>query len=156
MRTRIAWTMAAALVCGLSGAAAAQDGLRSASLRESGVDLFRVDPDFYQRLPDPRANRLFVPVPYAVPAPYWYVPPVEGYRPRAGHRATPRSETGRRDLPYAERILPPATASLPPLAPGTPKTFYVIPGCYAGDRPPEPESLRPGCRRAKVTIIPPG
>jgi len=37
----------------------------------------------------------------------------------------------------------------PPLAPArtgaAPSTFYVIPGCYAGDRPPERDDLPSGC-----------
>jgi hypothetical protein len=36
-----------------------------------------------------------------------------------------------------------------------PKTFYVIPGCYAGDKPPAARSLRKGCDVAKVRVIPP-
>jgi hypothetical protein len=32
-----------------------------------------------------------------------------------------------------------------PGKPGPPKTFYVIPGCYAGDRPPQSVALPPGC-----------
>jgi hypothetical protein len=44
-------------------------------------------------------------------------------------------------------------ASAAPAAP--PKTFYVIPGCYAGDKPPSAQSLRKGCDRSKVRVIPP-
>jgi hypothetical protein len=32
-----------------------------------------------------------------------------------------------------------------PLKAGEPKTFYVIPGCYAGDRPPQRTALPQGC-----------
>ena len=32
-----------------------------------------------------------------------------------------------------------------PAKAGTPKTFYVIPGCYAGDRPPQGMALPQGC-----------
>ena len=32
-----------------------------------------------------------------------------------------------------------------PAKAGTPKTFYVIPGCYAGDRPPRGMALPQGC-----------
>ncbi len=36
----------------------------------------------------------------------------------------------------------------------TPKTFYVIPGCYAGDRHPRMVQLLPGCDASKVRTIP--
>ena len=39
--------------------------------------------------------------------------------------------------------------------PGPPKTFYIIPGCYAGDRRPNPESLAPGCSISQLRVIPP-
>ncbi len=43
----------------------------------------------------------------------------------------------------------------PPPAPGVPKTFYVIPGCYAGDKPPRTVQLPPACDAAKARTIPP-
>ena len=39
--------------------------------------------------------------------------------------------------------------------PGRPKTFYIIPGCYAGDRRPEPASLAEGCSLANLRVVPP-
>ncbi len=54
-----------------------------------------------------------------------------------------------RDLEMTPR--PPA----PPPPPGVPKTFYVIPGCYAGDRPPETGRLPPKCDAAQARTIPP-
>ena len=36
-----------------------------------------------------------------------------------------------------------------------PKTFYVIPGCYAGDTPPEKDRLPSGCSARNVRTIPP-
>ena len=36
-----------------------------------------------------------------------------------------------------------------------PKTFYVIPGCYAGDTPPTPEQLPASCKGAKARTVPP-
>jgi hypothetical protein len=44
---------------------------------------------------------------------------------------------------------PPAGAAAPP------KTFYVIAGCYAGDKPPEAARLPPGCDMSRVKAIPP-
>jgi hypothetical protein len=55
----------------------------------------------------------------------------------------------RRDLEPTPRPAPPA----PP--PGVPKTFYVIPGCYAGDKPPQTERLPRNCDAANARTIPP-
>jgi hypothetical protein len=40
------------------------------------------------------------------------------------------------------------------LAPAAPKTFYVIPGCYAGDKPPR-AGLPRGCDRSRLKVVPP-
>jgi hypothetical protein len=40
-------------------------------------------------------------------------------------------------------------------APVTPKTFYVIPNCYAGDKPPDPAALPPACDIARMRTLPP-
>ena len=55
----------------------------------------------------------------------------------------------RRDLQATPRAVP------PPPAPGVAKTFYVIPGCYAGDKPPQAERLPANCNAANVRTIPP-
>jgi len=39
--------------------------------------------------------------------------------------------------------------------PGPPKTFYVIPGCYAGDVRPRAELLPSGCQLARLREVPP-
>ena len=41
------------------------------------------------------------------------------------------------------------------IAPAIPKTFYVIPKCYAGDKKPTADRLPPGCRTSNVRTIPP-
>lgn len=56
----------------------------------------------------------------------------------------------RRDLDLATR---PAQPPTPPAA--SPRTFYVIPSCYAGDRPPVRDQLRQGCDPTKLRTIPP-
>jgi hypothetical protein len=35
-----------------------------------------------------------------------------------------------------------------------PDTFYVIPGCYAGNRPPDPERLPKGCDKSRLRTTP--
>jgi hypothetical protein len=74
-----------------------------------------------------------------------------GFEPAAFSVRVASGETimYRRDLEAAPR--PPA----PLPAPGVPKTFYVIPGCYAGDRPPQTVQLPPMCDPAKARTIPP-
>jgi hypothetical protein len=39
--------------------------------------------------------------------------------------------------------------------PGVAKLFYVIPGCYAGDKPPKPAALPPGCDAKALRTVPP-
>ena len=74
-----------------------------------------------------------------------------GYEPRTFDVMIPPSETVsyrtdlRREGEGATRVS---------ATPGRPKTFYVIPGCYAGDRPPRGK-LPAGCDRAKVRTVPP-
>ena len=50
-----------------------------------------------------------------------------------------------------ELIRPAATAA--PASPTLAKTFYVIPGCYAGDRLPDRAQLPKGCDGSKVRTI---
>lgn len=50
----------------------------------------------------------------------------------------------------------PATVTRPTAAVTAPaKTFYVIPGCYAGDKRPDPALLPRGCSMAKLRTVPP-
>jgi hypothetical protein len=51
-------------------------------------------------------------------------------------------------VPDAERTPAPRVVA------GVPKTFYVIPRCYAGDKPPRSGALRPGCNVANTRTIP--
>jgi hypothetical protein len=43
---------------------------------------------------------------------------------------------------------------LPIAPPARPKTFYVIPGCYAGDKPPRSVILPRGCSASNTRAIP--
>lgn len=69
--------------------------------------------------------------------------------------------------PVPEQNLPPSAP--PPELPGTsalvpeppketavhgPDTFYLIPGCYAGNRPPNPGRLPKGCDVSKLRSMP--
>jgi hypothetical protein len=155
-----------ALAIGLVPAATfAQDGLHSASLPERRLgptttrplsptttrrlreDVFIARPDTYR--PDP--NRILSPF-------------VFGFGPQLVYPAIqPIIVVVSREPLESTRVAPPPviSAPVPPPAPyvagvpGRPKTFYLIPGCYAGDRPPEPESLKPGCSISRLRVIPP-
>ena len=160
MRARI-WCVALSVGL-LPLVASAQDGLRSASLpdrpcgrsrrpipdppfRPIREDVFVAPPDIYR--PDP--NRPLMPVfGYFEPQPYPYMQPIIVVVPREALEPA--------------RVAPPAPPApvAPPApyvagVPGRPKTFYMIPGCYAGDRRPEPESLAPGCSISRLRVVPP-
>ena len=158
MRTRSTWV--AVIICLLSATAWAQDGLRSASLPErasedpnsSERDLFRVPPDFYNRPPDPGPSRLFFPQPLpTLVAPSWYVDPYRPFRvPIDSPRPVPQTRSDSAPVVSLSPASPPA-----PSLPGKPKTFYVIPGCYAGDRPPDVSWLPAGCESSKLRVVAP-
>ena len=179
MFARMMW--AAGTLALLCGVAEAQDGLRSASLPERGFeststggrDLFRVPADFYNRPPDADASRLFVPIPlpsFAWSA-YWPDPRVHGFTGARVHgfrftgsrfsgASVPRSQVQGLSSPGVTEGSPAAEATAspsfaPPRTPGKPKTFYVIPGCYAGDRPPALEWLPAGCDISKMRVVTP-
>ena len=59
-------------------------------------------------------------------------------------------------VPVPAAAPPPAApadnrASIAP-APRRPEKFYVIAGCYAGNRPPEPKALPVGCDIDKLRV----
>jgi len=60
-----------------------------------------------------------------------------------------RSTVYRRDLTRS------SVRSDPPRVAANPKTFYVIPGCYAGDTPPQENRLPDGCLTRNLRTIPP-
>ena len=156
-------------MCAVTASVAAQDGLRSASLPQSAPpptiaverDLFLVPPDFYIRRPDPWGSRLFFPQVLLWPpgVPTWQSPlslyPQSLDIDEPVVQDIPNERSGVPLVSGADAAAIPAMPA-PPMVPGPPKTFYVIPGCYAGDRPPAAESLRPGCDRSNMRVIPPG
>ena len=155
----------AMLMCLLSTAAAAQDGLRSASLPERTpmnpippprVDLFRAAPDTYVPRPPLRRDGHRRRDRHMVGASVFAPGDLLGYWSEPDRRTgidSPELEPVTRSDPPA----PPAAAPVAPpaMAPGPPKTFYVIPGCYAGDRPPHADRLPARCDVSKTRILPP-
>jgi hypothetical protein len=149
------------MVLATAAAAAAQDGLRSASLPERPVatapaspsaDVFLAGPKTYQPQRD-RSGRDRQP---------GVIPGV------VGGYGDPFGIPDSREITVNVRLLPaePAAAAAPPAAPapaaasppvvaGPPKTFYVIPGCYAGDKHPRDATLVPRCDMAGLRVIPP-
>lgn len=133
-------------------------------------DLFRAAPDTYaqrfDRLLTPEELGLVFPVAATVwpvssaPVPYLVqrageVHPVPVWPPQSPSVVVVVSP------PASSTTTPPTTpaaqlpAVAPPAAPGPPKTIYVIPNCYAGDKRPRRDQLRPGCRMSDLRIISP-
>jgi hypothetical protein len=143
--------IAALLLALMWTTASAQQGLRSASLPDrtppplasTSPDLFLAGPNTYTLRPPRRANR---PLPYAGNYPY-------SEKRSAARRIDPNViRIDRSDLdPIASAVPTPPRV----MAAGPPKTFYVIPGCYAGDKPPQADRLRPGCSISQTRTVPP-
>ena len=145
--------VAVALILSVSPVLFAQDGLRSASLPERPVatpppgptDLFRAGPNTYRPHPD-RPNPV---QPVFGGWPYVVVPQAE-----PAHEREPRTDTRTvrieivtpRPEPAPAPVAPPPVAS----APAVKKTLYVIPRCYAGDRPPDADTR---CDLTKLRTI---
>ena len=134
--------------------ASAQDGLRSASLPERTLsssrlpqeDGYRARPDTYR--PNPRRLPVLLPPLWGYyGAPIAYPTPQPIIVVQVHHE--PLQHAGAPPLPV------PPPAPYVGGTPGRPKTFYVIPGCYAGDRRPEPESLAADCSLSRLRVIPP-
>ncbi len=163
----------AAAIALLPVAAAAQDALSSAPLRMGlpsasldrvplGAsvrrDLFRATPTTFapgfEELPpfDPRFPCCgFAGPVFASAVPWWAAAPHVVYVPVIVREVPVPAPA---PAPAPPVVTPPPPAVTPP-APGVPKTFYVIPRCYAGDRPPERATLAPGCDIARLRTIPP-
>lgn len=176
---------AAGFLALLCGAVEAQDGLRNAALPEPTLsppvaderDLFRVPPDFYNRRPDSDGARLFFPqpLPTFVWNPNWLdtIVPVHGFTGAPVHRfrftgshvlgcmgsgSVVHACSGSgvtKGLETTTETTASPTAPPPRMAPGKPKILYVIPGCYAGDRPPALEWLPRGCDTSKMRVVTP-
>ena len=160
METRIGCV--ALIVVLLSAVPFAQDGLRSGSLPErpltasappppARADGYRAGPRTYR--PDPR-RRSQLPVfgYYGPQLPYLYGDP---YAQPVIVVQVP-SDIAR----PPQAVTPPPVAAAPPApyvpgTPGRPKTFYLIPGCYAGDRRPDPATLAPGCSLTRLRVVQP-
>jgi hypothetical protein len=56
---------------------------------------------------------------------------------------------------YRRELARVTNRSEPPRPPAPPKTFYVIPGCYAGDSRPDTARLPSGCSSKNMKTIPP-
>jgi hypothetical protein len=123
--------------------ASAQQGLGSASLPNRDLrippprEVFGAGPRTYR--PDP--HRLGVPI-------YGTIGEIYPTAPQVIVVQVPRE---------AEPAPAPPPAPAPYVAgtPGRAKTFYVIPGCYAGDRRPQPDRLPAGCALSRLRVVPP-
>jgi hypothetical protein len=62
---------------------------------------------------------------------------------------------GSEAIDYAKAMAPAAPETAATSRPAPAKQFYVIPGCYAGDKRPNAAQLPKGCRASNVRIVPP-
>jgi len=176
MRSRI--LLLVLLLCAAPVAAWAQVGFRTAAQVEhrlseltssTPTDLFLARPDTYVPRRD---GRSIYDIPSAPIGP-WYTEFLPPGWPREAGRSSPgyercagvvrgcpvsRGADDTRGLRGVDR--PRASAGddaviVAPAAAGPPKTFFVIAGCYAGDRPPRREWLAPGCDPATVRTVGP-
>ena len=128
-------------------------------------DLFLAGPKTYA----PRFNRPFrrgiipplAPIPYLpyFPAYTTYPQPVvivqDDVHPYVVD-ARERPGSPAREMPDAAPGPAPASADPPrPVVAAKPKTLYVIPRCYAGDRRPLADELPKGCDIGALRVIPP-
>ena len=153
----------------VAGAASAQDGLRSASLPERTpmnpipplrTDLFIAGPDTYRPSPPRPAQLPVFPGSGFWPtfSPWFPYPSAATQDTNSMLPGWTNTSQGP-EMEWREPEPPAPEIQLPPYKPGTPgppKTFYVIPGCYAGDKPPSEGSLPAGCDVDTMKIVPPG
>ena len=130
---------------------------------QSGDDLFRAGPRTYAPRYDERshARRRFARG-YGVLAPAY----VSSYDEPAPAEVQPIAvdvhvththvvaDANARQGAAAPAAAPPAPEAT--IVPALPKTLYVIPRCYAGDKKPDADQLRPGCALADLRVIPAG
>jgi hypothetical protein len=127
-------------------------------------DVFRARPWTYR----PGRSQLFFPGAGGYyPYPYYPFPYYPSYSYPYSYPYPYPGQPFYRDPEPTVTVFPPTPAEATPAAPapppepyvpgppGPPKTLYIIPGCYAGDRRPEPASLAPGCSISQLRIIPP-
>lgn len=154
--------MKALLVIGMvvawAPALRAQDGLRSASLPERPIatqppgneDLFRAGPFTYRPRPDRDRPPLGRPPVISNGSSYWPYMNLPAPEPAFPIESpSPVRFVKRPPVPVPD---PPAAIAqyVPQPAPVTAKTMYVIPRCYAGDKPPDASS---GCDLTKLRTI---
>lgn len=128
-------------------------------LSTPGRDVFLASPETYAPTYDsPSSDGLFVPGLLSVygpgPAGIPYLPvPWQVTLPTAvlTADAVPAAAVPAAPVVPPARDIPPYVAGTP----GTPKTFYVIPGCYAGTARPSGGTLPAGCSLDRLREIPP-
>jgi hypothetical protein len=124
------------------------------SLEPVREDVYRARPDTYR--PDP--NRRSLPG-FGYFAPQFFYPLVQPIIVVVPDDAAEPARVAPRVPPTASGPPPPYVIGPPEPyvagVPGRPTHFYIIPGCYAGDRRPAPESLAPGCSLTRLRVVPP-
>jgi hypothetical protein len=130
-------------------------------------DLYRATPDTYapryDRPSNPYGGRRHVMQGFG-DSPYPYVPFMAAYgysqdrssnSERQGYLRSQASNDFDTHSGDREKIEQPPKPYTPLTAAGAPKTFYVIPRCYAGDTPPRADELPAACDLNDVRVVPP-
>jgi hypothetical protein len=128
------------------------------------VDIFRANPRTYAPRFDrsSRRNRLYgYGAGFYIPDPFGYISQPDSSSPRLDRYMSEtgtgyaRNHDGRYEYSYQGEPLASIAQRTEGKPQATPKTFYVIPRCYAGDVRPRPEQLPAGCQIARLREIPP-
>ena len=83
----------------------------------------------------------------------FYAPETLAPAPPAPDKVTPPAPEPPK-VPEPPKAAAPVPEPPPIAVAHGPDTFYVIPGCYAGNRPPIPERLPKGCDIARMRTVP--
>jgi len=134
-------------------------GDRGRSPQPAGGDLFQAGPHTYVPHDAKRPSRVH---PYRTFSGYFAAPYVPDFPARDAVtvvnfliRPEPTAANAQEPDRRVTHDAPPAAPILTP-RPGVPKTFYVIPRCYAGDRRPSADWLPEGCDIRMLRVIEPG
>jgi hypothetical protein len=135
------------------------------SALDTPVDVFRAGPRTYAPRFDRsgRRNRLYgYGAGYYIPDPFGYIsqpdsssPPLDRYMNKRGPGYPGLDPGDDLERLYGGEPLADVAQRTAPRAPATPKTFYVIPRCYAGDVRPTADQLPRGCDIANLREVPP-
>jgi hypothetical protein len=128
------------------------------------VDIFRANPRTYAPRFDrsSRRNRQYgYGAGFYIADPFGYISQPDSSSPRLDRYMSEtgtgyaRNPEGGYDYYFRGEPLASIAQRTEPRPPATPKTFYVIPRCYAGDVRPRADQLPAGCQISRLREVPP-